>query len=106
MNEVVAQALARAEGPQRERALQAYPQQMRDLLGGYYRLGGVFANPRVRTGYVWKYYVWHKWVLRQRHVRWFVERVYDGAWMQYARMVVGDQKAVWVWDGIECHPWW
>ncbi|CDO75219.1 hypothetical protein BN946_scf184808.g5 [Trametes cinnabarina] len=65
----------------------------------------VFVNPLVINGYVWKYYMWHKWVLRQRMVKWFVERVWDGAWMQYARMVVGDPKKVWVWDGIECHPW-
>ncbi|KAI0665772.1 cryptococcal mannosyltransferase 1-domain-containing protein [Trametes maxima] len=66
----------------------------------------VYVNPLVVTAYRWKYYVWHKWVLRQRFVKWFVERVWDGAWMQYARMVVGDPKSVWVWDGIECHPWW
>ncbi|KAH9850532.1 cryptococcal mannosyltransferase 1-domain-containing protein [Lenzites betulinus] len=69
-------------------------------------LEGVYANPRVVAGYVWKYYVWHKWVLRAPPVRWFVERVWAGAWMQDARMVVGDPKTVWVWEGIECHPWW
>ncbi|KAI8976322.1 cryptococcal mannosyltransferase 1-domain-containing protein [Trametes punicea] len=78
------------------------PYDFRRVMG----LERVFANPRVVSGYVWKYYVWHKWVLRQRLVKWFVERVWDGAWMQYARMVVGDAKAVWVWDGVECHPWW
>ncbi|KAI0631908.1 cryptococcal mannosyltransferase 1-domain-containing protein [Trametes polyzona] len=65
----------------------------------------VFANPLVITGYVWKYYTWHKWVLRERHVKWFVERVWAGAWMQDKRMVVGDPKRVWVWEGVECHPW-
>jgi geranylgeranyl reductase family protein len=42
--ECVVQALARSEGPSRERALQAYPAAMKDLLGGYYRLGNVFAK--------------------------------------------------------------
>ncbi|CDO78225.1 Glycosyltransferase Family 69 protein [Trametes cinnabarina] len=77
------------------------PYDFRRIMG----LERVFVNPLVINGYVWKYYVWHKWVLRQRMVKWFVERVWDGAWMQYARMVVGDPKKVWVWDGIECHPW-
>ncbi|KAH9919213.1 cryptococcal mannosyltransferase 1-domain-containing protein [Epithele typhae] len=66
----------------------------------------IYANPRVVTAYVWKYYVWHKWVLRAKYVKWFVERVYDGAWMQYARMIVGDGDQVWTWDGVDCHPWW
>jgi geranylgeranyl reductase family protein len=42
--ECVLQALARGEGPSRERALQAYPAAMKDLLGGYYRLGNIFAK--------------------------------------------------------------
>ncbi|KAH9912354.1 cryptococcal mannosyltransferase 1-domain-containing protein [Epithele typhae] len=69
-------------------------------------LDKVYANPRVVCAYVWKYYVWNKWVLRARYVKWFVERVYDGAWMQYARMIVGDGDRVWSWDGVDCHPWW
>ncbi|TFK84150.1 glycosyltransferase family 69 protein [Polyporus arcularius HHB13444] len=78
------------------------PYDFRRIMG----LGKVYANPRVISGYVWVYYVWHKWVLRQRHVKWFVEQVWDGAWMQYARMIVGDAKQVWTWDGVDCHPWW
>jgi geranylgeranyl reductase family protein len=42
--EVVAQALARPAGPARERALQAYPQTMKDAYGGYYTLGRVFVG--------------------------------------------------------------
>ena len=42
--ECVTQALARPAGPSRERALQRYPRAMKDLLGGYYRLGNVFAK--------------------------------------------------------------
>jgi menaquinone-9 beta-reductase len=49
--EAVVQALARPEGPQRERALQAYPARMAQEWGAYYRLGGVFVkligNPAV-----------------------------------------------------------
>lgn len=49
--EVVAQALARAEGPGRERALAAYPAALRAGYGGYYTLGRVFVrligNPEV-----------------------------------------------------------
>ena len=78
------------------------PYDFRRVMG----LEGVFANPRVVSGYTWRHYVWHKWVLRQRLVRWFVERVWDGAWMHRARLVVGDDKLVWTWDGGECHPWW
>jgi geranylgeranyl reductase family protein len=42
--ECVVQALARHGGPSRERALQAYPAAMKDILGGYYRLGNIFAT--------------------------------------------------------------
>jgi menaquinone-9 beta-reductase len=49
--EVVTQALARPDDAARERALQAYPQVMKDALGGYYTLGRVFVhligNPQV-----------------------------------------------------------
>ncbi|QRP45480.1 geranylgeranyl reductase family protein [Amycolatopsis sp. FDAARGOS 1241] len=49
--EVVVQALARREGPSRERALEGYPRAVGELMGGYYRLGNVFAkligNPKV-----------------------------------------------------------
>ncbi|MGB8649637.1 MAG: geranylgeranyl reductase family protein [Mycobacteriales bacterium] len=49
--ECVVQALARAEGPARERALQAYPAAMKATYGGYYTLGRVFVsligNPQV-----------------------------------------------------------
>ena len=49
--DVVAQALSRPDEAARERALQAYPQVMKDALGGYYTLGRVFVrligNPTV-----------------------------------------------------------
>ncbi|NUT32254.1 MAG: geranylgeranyl reductase family protein [Hamadaea sp.] len=49
--EIMVQALARPEGPDRERALAAYPAELKARYGGYYRLGGVFVkligNPQV-----------------------------------------------------------
>ena len=42
--EAVIQALARADGPDRERALLAYPERMRQEWGAYYRLGGGFVK--------------------------------------------------------------
>ncbi len=49
--EVIAQALVRRNPAARERALQAYPQLLKDSLGGYYTLGRVFVrligNPHV-----------------------------------------------------------
>ncbi|HEX2903344.1 MAG TPA: geranylgeranyl reductase family protein [Jatrophihabitans sp.] len=49
--EATIQALARADGPQRERALRGYPAAMAAEWGAYYRLGGIFVkligNPAV-----------------------------------------------------------
>ena len=49
--QAVVQALARPEGPNRERALAGYPKEMAAQWGAYYRLGGVFVkligNPAV-----------------------------------------------------------
>jgi geranylgeranyl reductase family protein len=49
--EIAVQALARAAGPDRERALRQYPAELRARYGGYYRLGGWFVkligNPQV-----------------------------------------------------------
>jgi menaquinone-9 beta-reductase len=42
--EVAVQALARPAGAARERALSAYPAELRARYGGYYRLGGVFVK--------------------------------------------------------------
>ncbi|WP_026453638.1 geranylgeranyl reductase family protein [Saccharomonospora iraqiensis] len=42
--EHVVQALARPEGPSRERALRGYPRAVADLMGGYYQLGNQFAR--------------------------------------------------------------
>jgi len=49
--EVAVQALARPAGADRERALHAYPAELKVRFGGYYRLGGVFVkligNPQI-----------------------------------------------------------
>ncbi|WP_067494555.1 geranylgeranyl reductase family protein [Actinoplanes sp. TFC3] len=49
--EVAVQALARAAGADRERALQAYPAELKSRFGGYYRVGGIFVkligNPQI-----------------------------------------------------------
>jgi flavin-dependent dehydrogenase len=42
--EAAIQALARPDGPNRERALQAYPERMRREWGAYYRLGATFVK--------------------------------------------------------------
>ncbi len=42
--EIAVQALARPAGPDRERALRAYPTELRARYGGYYRLGGWFVK--------------------------------------------------------------
>ncbi|WP_236789733.1 NAD(P)/FAD-dependent oxidoreductase [Amycolatopsis sp. GM8] len=42
--EFVVQALARPEGPSRERALHGYSLALKELMGGYYRLGNLFAK--------------------------------------------------------------
>ncbi|MCY7363711.1 MAG: geranylgeranyl reductase family protein [Frankiaceae bacterium] len=51
--EVAAQALSRPDGASRERALQAYPAQMKSVYGGYYTLGRIFVhmigNPQVMS---------------------------------------------------------
>ncbi|SDZ36301.1 geranylgeranyl reductase family [Micromonospora pattaloongensis] len=49
--EIAVQALARPAGPDRERALQQYPTELKARYGGYYRLGGIFVkligNPQI-----------------------------------------------------------
>ena len=49
--EVAVQALSRPAGPARERALAAYPAELKARYGGYYRLGNIFVkligNPQV-----------------------------------------------------------
>lgn len=69
-------------------------------------LNRVLVNPRVVTSYDYRFYVWFKWVLNHRLVRWWVREVFDGWGMERRKMVVGPEDQVWVWDGGDCHPWW
>ena len=97
-----------------------------------FNLQRIFANPRVIVGYDWRYvqflslrsvfptrprrlklnslhdrfYVYFKWFMRHPVLKWWIEKVYDGAWMHKDVMVVGDAKQVYQWDGGDCHPWW
>ncbi|KZT69133.1 glycosyltransferase family 69 protein [Daedalea quercina L-15889] len=78
------------------------PYDLRRVFG----LARVLVNPRVVASYDWRFYVWFKWVLRHRLVRWWVRDVFDGWGMERRKMVVGAEDQVWVWDGGDCHPWW
>ncbi|KAH7884203.1 glycosyltransferase family 69 protein [Phlebopus sp. FC_14] len=64
----------------------------------------VFVNPRVIVGYQWRFYVYFKWFMRHPVLKWWVEKVYAGAWMQRDVLVLGDPTQVWWWDGGDCHP--
>lgn len=44
--------------------------------------------------------------MRHPVLKWWIEKVYDGAWMDRAVVVVGDAKKVTEWDGGDCFPWW
>lgn len=64
----------------------------------------IYVNPRVITSYDWWFYVWFKYVTRHWVVKWWIEKVEGGNGMHLAKMVIGDGKKVWKWDGGECHP--
>ncbi|KAJ7082518.1 cryptococcal mannosyltransferase 1-domain-containing protein [Mycena crocata] len=65
----------------------------------------IYLNPRVINSYEWKYYVWFKYITRHWVVMWWMKNVEAGNGIQFAKMVIGDAKRVWTWDGGECHPW-
>ncbi|KAL1696295.1 cryptococcal mannosyltransferase 1-domain-containing protein [Schizophyllum commune] len=67
-------------------------------------LTGIYLNPRVITSYDWNFFVWYKYVTRHWLVKWFIERVEEGAGMKDARMIIGDANNIWTWDGGECQP--
>jgi hypothetical protein len=88
-----------------------------------FNLQQIYVNPRVINGYDWRcvtcniiigfaphyhirFYVYFKWLMRHPVLRWWIEKVYNGAWMARAVMVVGDPEQVSRWDGGDCHPWW
>ncbi|KAF8547495.1 glycosyltransferase family 69 protein [Imleria badia] len=64
----------------------------------------IFLNPRVVVAYKWRFYAYFKWFMRHPVLKWWIEKVYDGAWMQKRVGVSGDPKEVWEWDGGDCHP--
>ncbi|KAF8204169.1 cryptococcal mannosyltransferase 1-domain-containing protein [Mycena galopus ATCC 62051] len=64
----------------------------------------IYLNPRVINSYEWKYYVWYKYITRHWVVVWWMKNVEKGNGMQFAKMVIGDAKRIWAWDGGECHP--
>ncbi|KAH7906326.1 glycosyltransferase family 69 protein [Hygrophoropsis aurantiaca] len=66
----------------------------------------IYVNPRVITAYQWRFYLYFKWFMRHPVLKWWIEKMYDGAWMQRAVMVVGDASHIFWWDGGDCHPWW
>ncbi|KAJ7762328.1 cryptococcal mannosyltransferase 1-domain-containing protein [Mycena maculata] len=65
----------------------------------------IYLNPRVINSYEWKYYVYFKYITRHWVVRWWMKNVEARSDMQSAKMIIGDAKNVWTWDGGECHPW-
>lgn len=88
-----------------------------------FNLEKIYVNPRVISGYDWRcvacgivsglrlmhhvrFYVYFKWLMRHPVLRWWIEKVYNGAWMARAVLVVGDAELVSRWDGGDCHPWW
>ncbi|KAG1727142.1 glycosyltransferase family 69 protein [Suillus lakei] len=71
-----------------------------------FNLQHIYVNPRVINGYDWRFYFYFKWLMRHPVLRWWVEKVYNGAWMARAVLVVGDADKVFWWDGGDCHPWW
>lgn len=71
-----------------------------------FNLQNIYLNPRVINAYDWRFYFYFKWFMRHPVLRWWIEKVYDGAWMERAVLVVGDADKVSWWDGGDCHPWW
>lgn len=70
-----------------------------------FNLQHIYVNPRVINGYDWRFYFYFKWFMRHPVLRWWIEKVYNGAWMARSVLVVGDAGKVFWWDGGDCHPW-
>ncbi|KAJ7587105.1 cryptococcal mannosyltransferase 1-domain-containing protein [Mycena floridula] len=62
----------------------------------------IYMNPRVITAYEWRYYFWFKFVTRHWLIKWWIKHVERGDSMHRAKILPGDSKKVWVWDGGEC----
>ena len=48
--------------------------------------------------------MYFKWFMRHPVLKWWIQKVYDGAWMENGVLVIGDPKQVSQWDGGDCHP--
>ena len=64
----------------------------------------IYINPRVIVGYDWSHYIWYKYITRHWLVRWWMQTWEKGTDLRSARMVIGELKNVWEWDGGECQP--
>ncbi len=64
-----------------------------------FEMNNIYLNPRVIVSYDWNFYVWYKWVLRHWMVKWWIENVENGSMMHLGKMVVGEAKNIWTWDG-------
>ena len=53
-----------------------------------------------------RFYVYFKWFMRHPVLKWWIQQVYDGAWMQKGVLVIGGANNVWEWDGGDCQPFW
>ncbi|KAG2047515.1 hypothetical protein BDR06DRAFT_963849 [Suillus hirtellus] len=71
-----------------------------------FNLQNIYLNPRVINAYDWRFYFYFKWLMRHPVLQWWIEKMYDGAWMARSVLVVGDADKVSWWDGGDCHPWW
>lgn len=43
--------------------------------------------------------------MRHPVLTWWIEKIYDGAWMQKDIVVVGNARELSQWDGGDCHPY-
>lgn len=71
-----------------------------------YSLDKIYINPRVITAYRYKYYFWFKYVTRHWLLRLWIKYIERGRGLKDSRMIVGEPQNVWVFEGVECHPWW
>jgi len=65
----------------------------------------IYINPRVIVGYDWSHYIWYKYITRHWLVKWWMQTWEKETDLRSARMIIGELKNVWEWDGGECQPW-
>ncbi|KAF8550521.1 glycosyltransferase family 69 protein [Imleria badia] len=71
-----------------------------------FNLQRIFLNSRVIVAYEWRFYVYFKWFMRHPVVKWWIEKVYNGAWMHKEVAILYNMHAnyIWEWDGGDCQP--